>query len=448
MDDNGEEDLSWLLLDESLPTMPSEQHQEPVIAVATSEPEPVEIEGPVLEVINSIPTLPYWNSMLNMTAETEAGRNNPFVFNLVFVVGAGGTGGYVVRDLGRYVSTLPYSKYVAMVLMDEDEVESKNLIRQNFLPGDVGKKKVEVLAARYSKAFGINCLALPQHLTEENIGKIFSENFCQTVVRDFGLKTEYKNRMLQFNILIISCVDNNKTRTLISETLGYTKIKGKAHKNPFSTFGSSRVTSCCWIDSGNETSSGQVFVNYDTVLDSQGGSNKILHLFNSTNVNTGAIILGTNAEKACENWISTANKTSLDTQVSFLDTMREANTDSSLALGVAAIAKTRDFDVFMGHITPPVTWVYPDIFLKANDKLNTELSCEERAIADPQNIMVNVQAACYVILYATKFLASTPKGAWLNSFGCAWNGVNTKEFFMKETDVKNIFGTIDSNFNE
>ena len=49
------------------------------------------VEGPVLEAINSIPTLPFWNSMLNVAAEAENGQNNPFVFNLVYVIGAGGS---------------------------------------------------------------------------------------------------------------------------------------------------------------------------------------------------------------------------------------------------------------------------------------------------------------------------------------------------------------------
>ncbi|KPV43312.1 hypothetical protein AN477_13145 [Alicyclobacillus ferrooxydans] len=44
-------------------------------------------------------------------------------------------------------------------------VEQKNLLRQYFLEQDIGRKKAEVLAERYSRAYGIDIAAYSEYLT-------------------------------------------------------------------------------------------------------------------------------------------------------------------------------------------------------------------------------------------------------------------------------------------
>ena len=66
------------------------------------------------------------------------------------VVGAGGTGGYLIRDLARLIGTfnLQNNMDMSIIVIDGDKVEPKNLIRQNFIKSDLGKYKAEVMAAR------------------------------------------------------------------------------------------------------------------------------------------------------------------------------------------------------------------------------------------------------------------------------------------------------------
>ena len=66
----------------------------------------------------------------------------------IVVIGAGGTGGYVIPHLYRlgYAS----NRYVKIIVCDGDVVEEKNLIRQNFVGQDIGRNKAQVQAERYS----------------------------------------------------------------------------------------------------------------------------------------------------------------------------------------------------------------------------------------------------------------------------------------------------------
>ena len=72
------------------------------------------------------------------------------VLNLNFVVvGAGGTGGYLIPQLVRQISlrnqehTRRTGLLHTVTLYDADVVEEKNLQRQNFIIQDIGKNKAE-----------------------------------------------------------------------------------------------------------------------------------------------------------------------------------------------------------------------------------------------------------------------------------------------------------------
>ena len=82
-------------------------------------------------------------------------------FNII-IVGVGGTGGYVVRDLQRFIYSLGKRVHdikLNLHLVDPDIVEMKNLLRQNFSPTDLGKPKAEVTAIRTSRIFGLEVKA-------------------------------------------------------------------------------------------------------------------------------------------------------------------------------------------------------------------------------------------------------------------------------------------------
>ena len=81
---------------------------------------------------------------MNYTLETSFMQERP----QVVIVGCGGTGGFVAEALCRLFIGRPAS----IVLVDHDRVEPHNLLRQNFLPEEVGRFKSEVLAERMARS--------------------------------------------------------------------------------------------------------------------------------------------------------------------------------------------------------------------------------------------------------------------------------------------------------
>lgn len=148
----------------------------------------------------------------------------------IIIVGAGGTGGYLVRDLSRFIYSIDKRLQmptldIQITIVDGDVVEEKNILRQNFLPQDIGLNKAEVLAKRHSKAFGINI------------------SYISEMFGSYTFSVAKKNR------IIIGCVDNNAARREIAYFVsrcwdGY----NMSEKNAY------------WIDSGNEKKTGQVIV--------------------------------------------------------------------------------------------------------------------------------------------------------------------------------------------
>ncbi len=85
----------------------------------------------------------------------------------VVVIGAGGTGGYLVQALGRLhygLNHIPNMPTLSVTIVDGDRVEEKNLLRQHFLPQDIGRPKATVLAERFGQIYGLGWDAVPQYL--------------------------------------------------------------------------------------------------------------------------------------------------------------------------------------------------------------------------------------------------------------------------------------------
>ncbi|MDP9477849.1 MAG: ThiF family adenylyltransferase, partial [Actinomycetota bacterium] len=143
----------------------------------------------------------------------------------VVVFGVGGTGSYVVGQLARLLyglkeirreTGLPNDRdrpcpgparraygdaarslVPGVLLVDGDRVSHGNLLRQYYLPPDVGRPKAAVSAKRYAAAYGLSIGALPRYLTPE---------------------TDLKEFVPEGSI-VVSCVDNSKTRKILHEGL-------------------------------------------------------------------------------------------------------------------------------------------------------------------------------------------------------------------------------------
>jgi hypothetical protein len=128
---------------------------------------------------------------------------NCYVPVKIILLGAGGTGGYIAPHLYRIAHTL--ERNVRIIVVDGDTVEAKNLIRQNFAPCDIGGNKAEIMARRYSEAFGMETEYIPDFIeNEERLGELLN-------ARMFG---GYRRKPLYELVILIGAVDNNRSRQM------------------------------------------------------------------------------------------------------------------------------------------------------------------------------------------------------------------------------------------
>ena len=147
----------------------------------------------------------------------------------IVMLGAGGTGGHIAPHLYRLLYAL--DRPVRFIICDGDVVEEKNLVRQNFIPADLGENKAKVLAERYASVFGMETEYVPLFVETEDwlkqlvTPKTWRENYGRTIIKE--------------QVILIGAVDNNKSRQL-------------CHRVFY------QMEDLIYIDSGNGEHTGQV----------------------------------------------------------------------------------------------------------------------------------------------------------------------------------------------
>ena len=147
----------------------------------------------------------------------------------IVMLGAGGTGGHIAPHLYRLLYAL--DRPVRFIICDGDVVEQKNLVRQNFIPADLGENKAKVLAERYASVFGMETEYVPLFVETEDwlkqlvTPKTWRENYGRTIIKE--------------QVILIGAVDNNKSRQL-------------CHRVFY------QMEDLIYIDSGNGEHTGQV----------------------------------------------------------------------------------------------------------------------------------------------------------------------------------------------
>lgn len=121
----------------------------------------------------------------------------------IVMLGAGGTGGHIAPHLYRLLYAL--DRPVRFIICDGDVVEQKNLVRQNFIPADLGENKAKVLAERYSSVFGLETEYIPSFIE--------SENELKSLLTPVVWHVDYLHTICE-QIILIGAVDNNKSRQL------------------------------------------------------------------------------------------------------------------------------------------------------------------------------------------------------------------------------------------
>ena len=149
----------------------------------------------------------------------------------IVMLGAGGTGGHAAPHLYRLLYAL--DRPVRFVICDGDAVEEKNLVRQNFTPADLGENKAKVLAERYASVFGMETEYMPSFVeSEAQLKRLLKP-------RQWRINQYYPARYIYEMVILLGCVDNNKSRQLCHKVFQQAK-------------------ELIYIDSGNGEYTGQV----------------------------------------------------------------------------------------------------------------------------------------------------------------------------------------------
>lgn len=148
----------------------------------------------------------------------------------VVMLGAGGTGGYVAPYVFRLLHML--DRPARFVVCDGDIVEPKNLDRQNFVPADLGENKARVLAERYSTVLGMETEYVPNFIEK-------LPDLMELIEPKEWELSPYSTKRTKEMVLLLGCVDNNKTRQLCHQAF---------HQSE----------ELIYIDSGNGKYTGQV----------------------------------------------------------------------------------------------------------------------------------------------------------------------------------------------
>lgn len=141
----------------------------------------------------------------------------------IIQIGCGGTGGNIVQNVAQVLSLKDENIKTSYTIVDPDVLESKNLKNQLFIADEVGEKKSDVLAERYSIAFNTPISS-------------YSESYIETIEdlkKLFFLPYENNSYNHVTVPIIIGAVDNNATRQLLNTFFN-------------------KMQNCIYIDAGNE----------------------------------------------------------------------------------------------------------------------------------------------------------------------------------------------------
>jgi molybdopterin/thiamine biosynthesis adenylyltransferase len=169
----------------------------------------------------------------------------------IFVIGGGGTGSRLmpmlvqfIRSITRGKSPMGWLENPTIWVVDDDTVELKNLLRQNFIDKDVNKPKAQVLAERYGRAYDVDVVPIIKRVESSNSDFRTAVQEVLSARQLAGQQAPNLAAVLNSSI-VISCVDSAAARRNILNNFIVTSI---SHTNQ----------GCFFIDAGNEDSFGQV----------------------------------------------------------------------------------------------------------------------------------------------------------------------------------------------
>lgn len=150
----------------------------------------------------------------------------------ITIVGAGGTGSYIVQSVARLMAHCAATggPPIATIVLDGDDVEPQNVGRQLFSKAEIGRNKAQTLVARFNAAFGLRMEAWAGMATDHTLQNQVSPIRDRDRVR--------RNRVCN---ILVGAVDNPEGRLAMACALKSWQYD-------------------IWIDSGNHENVGQVVV--------------------------------------------------------------------------------------------------------------------------------------------------------------------------------------------
>ena len=139
---------------------------------------------------------------------------------LFIVIGCGGVGGNLVRDLPKLLIGMEDKSL--MMLIDGDKVEKKNLVRQPYQEQDIDDNKARVLSRKINTFYNLRTLFYDKYLLSSEL-----DDICK--------------KHSDYIPVFLGCVDNDKTRKIIEDNF---KLQNTA----------------IYIDGANTVNDGNVYV--------------------------------------------------------------------------------------------------------------------------------------------------------------------------------------------
>lgn len=154
----------------------------------------------------------------------------------IFQIGVGGTGSWLVYPLCKFLNNLR-QRYgetrgltMTYTVIDDDIVEERNTLRQNFEPWDVGRSKVMTTVRKYCGVFPITGLNF-RPATKKKFEQLFYGDMVSGISNRHSLT------------FVFGCVDDNKARRSL-----FTFLKKYRSDN----------WPAVYFDSGNDLYHGQI----------------------------------------------------------------------------------------------------------------------------------------------------------------------------------------------
>lgn len=120
------------------------------------------------------------------------------MFDKTYIIGTGGTGGYLIPPLVRTLQYHPTTRDNVVTIIDGDDFEDKNQARQMMTPDHVGQNKADAMV-EMCEAMGLtNVTSVGEFINFQSFLPFLEESECP---------------------LIIAAVDNDATRSAIIDAI-------------------------------------------------------------------------------------------------------------------------------------------------------------------------------------------------------------------------------------